>query len=167
MTDATTQTRKETPEQKGIRLAEESIDVCAIQRQKVVSTIRKKLSARVRLPRAQGSMRVRLKLDVVPRRAIQKLCEESGLTVTPWRRRGKAAVREWKAAGPKATAQFASLGGTHRLALGGAKLMAPGKGAKKRVCRVVTLLAPPLTVVERTSKDEESATISGYLVTCL
>ena len=39
------------------------------------------------------------------------------------------------------------------------------KGAKKKVSRVMTLLAPPLTVEHRMTPHEESVMISGCLVT--
>ena len=52
-----------------------------------------------------------------------------------------------------------------RECLGGAKLTAPAKGANEKVCRVVTLLAPPLTVTSDVTADAETATVKGYLVT--
>jgi len=51
------------------------------------------------------------------------------------------------------------------LAYGGAKLKAPAKGSKKALCRVMTLLAPPLTVTHRRTSDEETMHLSAYLVT--
>ena len=87
----------------------------------------------------------------------------AGLEPQPIAKRGKGNRRTWKADGPAATARFASLGCTHKLAWGGAKPMAPSKGAMKNVCRVMTLLAPPLTITHRTTEDEETATIKTYV----
>ena len=74
-------------------------------------------------------------------------------------------VRKWKASGPAATARFAQLNKAHPLGWGGAKLTAAPKGAKKRLSRVMTLLAPPLTVEHSINKDEETARIKAQLVT--
>ena len=86
-------------------------------------------------------MHVKLKLELAPLAGVASMAMKAGLEPQPIKKHGKGNRRTWKADGPAATARFASLGCTHRLAWGGAKLMAPGKGAKRQVSRVMTLLA--------------------------
>ena len=52
-----------------------------------------------------------------------------------------------------------------KLGWGGGKLKGPGKAARNPVARVLSLLAPPVTVQSFVSPDEEWATFDGYLVT--
>ena len=158
---------KETPAQMGQRLADEAFPThYKITKRKIEKMVRKKIAARVRLPRASASMRIKFKLDLAPQLGIKAMCEEAGLVMKEGPMRcGSTMKRVWKADGPAATARFAQLNKEHPLGWGGAKLGAAPKGAKRKVSRVMTLLAPPLEVDHRTSSDEETATISAYLVT--
>jgi len=158
--------RIETPAQRGQRLADESFAPSyRIKADVMQKTIRKALGRRVRLPRARGSMKVKAKIDLTPLQGVREMAEKAGLIAQPLKISGKSKRREWKTSGGLATASFASLEGTHPLAWGGAKLKAPIKGAKRKVSRVMTLLAPPLSVVHTSSTHEESTTITGHLVT--
>ena len=94
-------------------------------------------------------MRVKIKLEIAPRKGIADMCEAAGLAAKEPKRWGKGMRYQWSTDGPATTARFASLGGTHRLALGGAKLTVPPKGTIEKVSTVVTLLAPPLDSDER------------------
>ena len=165
--DAETQTeRLETPEECGQRLADESFAPSyRITASRLKKTIRKALGRRVMLPRERGSMKVRAKIDLTPLQGIRAMAENAGLTAAPFVRRGQIQRRKWETQGPKATAAFASLQGVHPLAWGGAKLKKWEKGSTRQVCRVMTLLAPPLTVVHVRTPEEESTTVSGYLIT--
>lgn len=80
-------------------------------------------------------MRIKLKLDVAPLAGIKAMAEEAGLVPQPFRRTGKTGVRKWKTDAPGATARFASLGSTHPLAWGGAKLT--GSTPKRSKARAV------------------------------
>jgi len=156
---------KETPA-KAIRRLADVPDRYWVSKRKVEALVRKKVSARVRLPRAKASMRIKFNLDLAPLAGIQAMCEEAGLELTQWPRRcGSTMKRVWKAAGPAATARFAQLNKAHPLGWGGAKLTAAPKASKRKVSRAMALLAPPLQVEHRVSQDQESATISAYLVT--
>jgi hypothetical protein len=93
------------------------------------------------------------------------VAEKARLASEPLVVKGQARIRKWTTSGPSSAAAFASLDSTHPLAWGGEKLTRPAKGVKKKVSRVMTLLAPPLTVEHRMTRDEESTTITGYLVT--
>ena len=161
--------RMETPGQAGRRLAQAVLPkTYSILAKKVKKTIVKRLAAHVLLPRAMGSMHFKFKMDLVPLKGLMEMCEEAGLARQPVVRRGgfSKITRSWKTDGPAATARFASLQQTgHSLAWGGGKLKRPEKGAKRAVSRVMTLMAPPLTVTHTTTDDEESATFEGYLVT--
>ena len=57
-TSVCTQTPKETAAERGLRMADESLNTCSVKQHRLRSTIRKLLSARVRLPRAAGSMAI-------------------------------------------------------------------------------------------------------------
>lgn len=160
-------TGRGTPKERGERQAEACFPPAfRIKKRKMVVLLRKKIAAHVKLPRAEASMRIKFKLDVVPLDFIQQICEEAGLTLKAGiTRRGGKNVRVWTTAGPAATARFAQLDEAHPLGWGGAKLTAPGKNATKKVCRVMTLLAPPLQVTHELSSDVECATITANLVT--
>jgi len=160
--------RTETPAQLGRRLAQAALPkTYAVTANKVRKTVAKRLAAHVLLPRAQGSMHFKFKLDLMPMLGLKEMAEKAGLDVQPVKRMGglRKIVRTWKAVGPSATAKFCALQDAHRLAWGGAKLKAPAKAATRPVARVMTLVAPPLTVTSTVTNDEESATLEGYLVT--
>ena len=159
----------ETPEERGTRLAMEAFphQYC-LSSHKLKTTIRKRLSAHVRQPRASNSMRWRFKLDLVPMLGVKKLCEAAGLEeqLSSAPSSSRKAKRIWRTSGASATAKFASLeDSSHALAWGGAKLKAPAKGSKSPACRLMTLVAPPITVTHVSTKDEDSAIFEGHLVT--
>ena len=158
---------QETSAQRGQRLADAFLaPSCRIELQKYEKIVRRLISARVQLPRAKASMRISFKMDVAPLEATRKMCETAGLELVDGPRRvGANNFRKWKAAGPAATSRFAQLDKSHPLGFGGAKLKPPGKETRRKRCRVMTLLAPPLTVEHKISKDREEATIKAYLVT--
>ena len=137
----------------------------SISKLKLEKVIRKKISARVKLPRAAASMKVKFTIDLAPLQGISSLCSEAGLVLSEQKRVGRCNLRVWQASGPAATCRFAQLDKAHPLGWGGAKLTAPRKEAAKKVSRVMTLLAPPLRVEHRMSMEVETATISAYLVT--
>ena len=162
------ETTSETPAQLGRRLAQAALPkTYSLTANKVRKTVAKRLAAHVVLPRAQGSMRFKFKLDLMPMLGLKELAEKAGLDVQPVKRIGgmKKIVRTWKTQGASATAKFCSLQDAHPLAWGGAKLKAPAKAATRPVARVMTLVAPPLTVTSTVTNDEESATFEGHLVT--
>ena len=140
------------PDGQGQRLADEAFPThYKITKRKIEKMVRKKIAARVRLPRASASMRIKFKLDLAPQLGIKAMCEEAGLVMKEGPMRcGSTMKRVWKADGPAATARFAQLNKEHPLGWGGAKLGAAPKGAKRKVSRVMTLLAPPLEVDHRT-----------------
>ena len=71
---------KETPAQMGQRLADEAFPThYKITKRKIEKMVRKKIAARVRLPRASASMRIKFKLDLAPQLGIKAMCEEAGL----------------------------------------------------------------------------------------
>ena len=158
---------RETPAEVGRRLADASFPLAhRVNHRKLEAIIRKKISRRVRLPRARASMRIKFQVDLAPLGGVTKMCEDAGLTLEEGpRRKGRRILRTWKTAGPKATALFRQLNKAHPLGWGGGKLVAPGKDSVKKVVRVMTLLAPPLTVEHFINQDEETATITAYLVT--
>ena len=188
--------------------------------------MRSKISACVKLPRAQASMRIKFKLGLAPLGGIQRMCLDAGLTLQgkpTVRGAGKMRrnVRLWKTDGPAATCRFAQLQKAHPLGWEGGKLTAPAKDATKKVrpmppepantrppppstfrhhacilaylhtcilaylhtcilaylhtdigthartqvSRVMTLLAPPLSVEHSINEDVETATIKAQLVT--
>ena len=151
----------------GERLAREAFPTSyRIDKRKLEGTVRKLISNRVRLPRAQASMRISFKLDLAPLAGVKAMCEEAGLQLIEGPRRcGSSTKRVWRADGPAATSRFAQLNKAHPMGWGGGKLAGPAKADRRQRARVMTLLAPPLTVEQKTSKDEETATIKAYLVT--
>ena len=156
----------ETPAQAGRRQAMECFpERYSISKLKLEKLVRKKISARVKLPRSQASMRIKFTIDLAPLQGISTMCSEAGLALTEQKRSGSCNLRVWQTNGPAATSRFAQLDKAHPMGWGGAKLTAPGKDAAKKVSRVMTLLAPPLRVEHRMSKEVETATIKGYLVT--
>ena len=158
--------RLETPAQRGQRLADESFAPSyRIKAAVLQKTIRKALGRRVRLPRARGSMKVKCKIDLTPLQAIAEMAEKAGFIKQHLEIVGRSKKRKWTTDGPKAAVAFAALESTHPLAWGGAKLTAPAKGAKKKVSRVMTLLAPPISIVHTSTPEDESTTITGHLVT--
>ena len=134
---------------------------------KIEKTIRKRLAAHVLLPRAQGSMHFKFKMDLVPMHGLKAMAEQAGLAVQPVMRVGgmRKIVRSWTTNGPAATAKFFSMQEANSMSWGGAKLKAPGKNDARKVSRVMTLAAPPFTATSTVTNDEESATFEGYLVT--
>ena len=168
--EVATQT-KEDPAECGRRLAAEVLPKqYSLSAHVVRKTIVKRLSAHVRLPRATGSMAWKFKLDMVPLGGIREICEAAGMELQfPLQRIGSGrrakTRRTWKTSGANTVSKFASLQIGHPLAWGGAKLVKAPKMAARKVCRAMTLLAPPLTVTHTRGADEETSTISGYLVT--
>jgi hypothetical protein len=168
--EAGTQTR-ETPAALGRRLAAEALPkVYGLSARTVRKTIVKRLSAHVRLPRATGSMSWKFKLELAPLQGVREICEAAGLELQfPLHRIGSGQSaktrRTWVTNGANATSRFASLQTGHPLAWGGAKLVKAPKMAARKVSRVMTLLAPPLTVVHTNGPDESAVVISGHLVT--
>ena len=162
---------KETPAELGRRLAAESLPrAYSLSARTVRKTIVKKLSARVRLPRASGSMKWKLKLDLAPLAGIREISEGARLEQQfPLKRMGSGrnakVQRTWSTSGANACSKFGSLQLGHPLGWGGAKLVKAPKSAKRKVSRQMTLLAPPLTVTQTEGAEESSATIQGYLVT--
>ena len=75
---------KETPAKAFRRLADVP-DRYWVSKRKVEALVRKKVSARVRLPRAKASMRIKFNLDLAPLAGIQAMCEEAGLELTQGR----------------------------------------------------------------------------------
>ena len=135
----------------GRRLAAEALPkTYSVTANKVRKTISKGLAAHVLLPRAQGSMRFKFKIDLLPMHGLKEMAEAARLDVQPVKRIGgmRKIVRTWSTNGPSATAKFCKLQTAHRLGWGGAKLKAPAKTAARKVSRVMTLVAPPLTVAE-------------------
>ena len=155
------------PPAMGERLEREAVPTSyRISKRTVESTVRKLISNRVRLPRAQASMRISFKLDLAPLAGVKTMCEEAGLQLVEAPRRcGSLTKRKWRADGPAATSRFAQLNKAHPLGWGGGKLAGPAKADRRQRARVVTLLAPPLTVEHKAGRDEETATIKAHLVT--
>ena len=153
--------------ERGQRLADAAFETSyRTTKSKFESIVRKNISRRVMLPRAQGSMRVKFSMDLAPLHGVQAMCESAGLKMVLGPKRcGSAMKRVWQTDGPAATCRFAQLNKAHPLGWGGAKLTKAPKAAKRKRSRVMTLLAPPLKVTHKFSKDEDWLQISAYLVT--
>eukprot|EP00966_Prymnesium_polylepis_P271086 6262669-Prymnesium_polylepis.1 len=76
----------------GRRLAEVAFPLAhRMSQRKIEAAVRKRISARVRLPRAQSSMKIEFMIDLAPLGGVAKMCEDAGLQLTEGPRGRRAA----------------------------------------------------------------------------